>query len=125
MPPEPRKKRIVVVDDEEVLRKMMRRLLERAGYEAVVLASSTEALALLLRDPEVDLVITDVRMPDLSGPELARRLLRRDPPAIVFMSGASDETPAALEALGGRAFIKKPFRVAEVLEVVERVIGRP
>lgn len=96
---------------------MLRRILTKAGYEVIVAESGEEALRILVDDACFDLVFTDVRMPGMSGPELASRMARRDPPAIVFMSGASDTTPETLLRLG-RGFIKKPFRVAEVVDLL-------
>jgi len=118
-PEETNTKRVLVVDDEDVLLSMIRRLLKKAGYEVVVAGSAESALEILSSQAAVDLLLTDIRMPKVSGAELAARMPRRDPPAIVFMSGASEETEEDLRKLGGRAFLKKPFRSADLLAVIE------
>ncbi len=123
MPHETRKLRILVVDDEAVLRTMLRRLLTKAGYEVLVAESGEVALATLTAEVHVDVLLTDVRMPDLSGPDLCRRLAHRAPSTIVFMSGASAESPEDLRRLGGRAFVSKPFRVAELLGALESAMA--
>jgi CheY-like chemotaxis protein len=116
--PEPRAIRVLVVDDEPVLRTMLRRMLAKAGFEVMLAESGEAALELLEGGADADLLLSDVRMPGLTGPQLAARLAQRDPPVVVFMSGASDHSPDALRAAGGRGFIKKPFRLAELLDVI-------
>jgi DNA-binding response OmpR family regulator len=119
MLPDARKLRVLVVDDEEVLRVMLLRMLSKAGYEVLLAASAEMALEILEGDASVDVLLTDVRLPGLSGPDLCRRLGRHAPPTILFMSGASFESPDALLRLGGSAFVHKPFRVAELLGTLE------
>lgn len=117
------KSKILVVDDEQVLRDLLRRVLVRGGHEVLLAASGREALQAIAEHPGVDLVLTDVRMPEMSGPELATRLATPGGPPVIFMSGASDETPEALRRRGGRAFIKKPFRVQDILAQIAEVLS--
>lgn len=115
---------ILVVDDEDTLRNMLAKMLKRAGYEVTVAGSGREALDQLAAGLSCSIVLLDVRMPDLSGPQLVESLPSKGP-LIVFMSGALDEYVSALRASGAAAFIKKPFLSAELLAVLRRVHPEP
>ncbi len=124
MAPELIRKRLLVVDDDEELGRTLGRMLTRAGYDVTLAASGTAALELMKAGGGYALVLTDVRMPDMSGPAFVMRLRQvvlRGQPAVVFMSGASDEWLDSLRSLGGR-FIKKPFLRAELLAMVESAL---
>ncbi len=117
--------RIVVVEDEDAVRRMAFRVLERAGHEIQVFARPSEAEEYLVRpDVPVDLVVTDVRMPGLSGHELADRVRRVHPGLpILFVSGYPEE--ADLRARLGdprSAFLAKPFTPEGLLAAVRRLL---
>lgn len=112
---------ILVVDDEPELLKMTEVMLRRAGYEVTTSRSGTEALRLIERN-EYDLILSDIRMPDLSGPQLAQRMRYGNRAKVVFMSGASTESWDALAKLGAVGFIKKPFRMTDLLEKVRTTL---
>jgi CheY-like chemotaxis protein len=118
-PPAGRGERVLVIEDEEGMRLVARRILEGGGYDVVVAADPYEALALCER-LEVDLIVTDVVMPGMSGPHLVERL-RADRPdlAAIFMSGYTDR-PGALPP--DAAFVSKPFSRRELLEQVARAL---
>jgi YesN/AraC family two-component response regulator len=81
---------VLVVDDEVVVRRSLGRLLSRLGYEPIQAESAAKALA-VLDESEVDVVLTDVVMPEMNGLELAQELEKRPrKPRVVFMSGYSD-----------------------------------
>jgi CheY-like chemotaxis protein len=83
---------VLVVDDAEGLRELAKRLLQRQGYTVLVAANAIEALALFERNGSIDLLLTDVVMPGVSGPELANQLVDRRPTLrVVYMSGYTDE----------------------------------
>jgi CheY-like chemotaxis protein len=94
---------VLVVDDEEPLRQYLARVMAGDGYRVLVAGDGLEALAVLEQSPtRVDLVITDVRMPRMGGPELAARLAAKpSPPPVLFISGSHTEVPGPL--------VKKPF----------------
>ncbi len=103
---------VLVVEDDERVRALARKVLEQAGYRVLVAAGGTEALATAeSHDGPIDLLMTDVVMPGMSGRTLTRRLTQRHPDLkVLYMSGYSDEDIAqhgVFEA--GTAFIKKPF----------------
>jgi two-component system cell cycle sensor histidine kinase/response regulator CckA len=116
---------ILVVDDERSVRAVVVRLLQRRGYEAVEAPDAETALSILSSQPgRFRLVITDDRMPGMSGYELAAVIARIHPRLrIVLMSGYSD-TP---DALGGQGEIlrvlPKPFTVSGLLDMVTDILS--
>jgi CheY-like chemotaxis protein len=115
-----RGERVVVVEDEGALERLVERILTANNYEVVV-AEPYEALTLFAgpeRSP--DLLLTDVIMPELSGRELAERVLKVAPEArIVFMSGYTDDIVARHGVLEGNyELLQKPFVAAELLATV-------
>jgi CheY-like chemotaxis protein len=103
---------ILVVDDEASLRSVMRRTLLRAGFEVLLAEDGARALALASSHAgHIDLLLTDVVMPGLSGPELARRLREERPEiGVLFVSGYSfEENVPAPDAASGTAYLAKPF----------------
>jgi two-component system cell cycle sensor histidine kinase/response regulator CckA len=119
---------LLVVENETAVRALVQMALERHGYAVLTAESGSEALRLAAaHHGPLDLLITDVVMPDLQGPDLARRLVAERPGlATLFMSGYMDdalgEHAAALPVLVD--FIHKPFLpsalVAKVREMLDR-----
>lgn len=108
---------VLVVDDDATIRRVLQLTLERAGLRVLVAEHGTQALAILDAAPgDVDLILTDVVMPEMDGVTLAGRVLARpDPPLLVFMSGYVHD-PATLDHVLGRPapFVQKPFDVDEL-----------
>ena len=120
------KYRILVVDDEESLCEILKFNLEREGYDVTTATSAEEALALELG--ELDLVILDVMMGELSGFGLARILRKRSETAtlpIIFCSALDNEEDKIKGLdIGADDYISKPFSIAEVLARVRSVLRR-
>ena len=119
-------KLIMHVEDNEYNRKIVRDLLSKNNYELVEAQNGEAALdALALRRP--DLILMDIQLPKLSGFEVTR-IIRTDPalaqiPVIAITSFAlSGDDRLALEA-GCNAYIAKPFRPRDLLEMIRRFIG--
>jgi signal transduction histidine kinase len=115
--------RILLVDDERSVRRTVALILERSGYEVLSAAGPCEALELRREAGDVDLIVTDVVMPKMSGPALVEKLeaLYGARP-VVFMSGYAS---AAQSKLGGHpGFLPKPFTPAELLAKVRAQLGR-
>jgi hypothetical protein len=111
---------ILLVEDESAVRRMTTQMLSRAGYRVLAAATPGEARALFARHhSEIDLLMTDVVMPEMRGPELADLLLagRSDLP-VLFVSGYSDVMPATATAAGPRRFLAKPFTIAAVTSAI-------
>ena len=117
--------RVLFVDDETMLVDMSRQILERLGYQVTACTSSTEALQHFQNDPSaVDLVITDMTMPHMTGKELATALLRIKPQLpIILCTGFSEAiTEEAARRIGIQAFILKPIVMSELAETMRRVL---
>ena len=117
---------VLLVEDEEVVRGLVREILERDGYTVVEAANPEQALAASKDDPSIDLLVTDVVMPRMSGPEIARALsVAREDLKVLYMSGYSDAIVVKQGLLEpGTAFIQKPFRAQELTEKVRTLLER-
>jgi two-component system, cell cycle sensor histidine kinase and response regulator CckA len=118
---------LLLVEDEDSVRVMAARILRQRGYTVIEAASGGEAIALLGRyDGPLDLLVTDIIMPEVSGIELANRLPGlRDGVRVLFVSGYSEADPALTQAAGGVTLLNKPFRAGELLSAVRRVLDAP
>jgi two-component system response regulator PilR (NtrC family) len=110
---------ILVVDDEPDIIEVLEIVLLDQGLDVLKAASGREALA-ILREKEVDVVISDIKMPDFSGVELLRESKQIAPDAIFIMVTAFASAETAIEALQHGAFdyITKPFRMEDLKTVV-------
>jgi CheY-like chemotaxis protein len=111
---------VLVVDDEEAIRWMMWRVLRNAGYHVIEVGDAQEALSVIDERRPIDLLITDVHMPDLTGDELARRArLQRPNLRVLYVSGLVDELFGRKTTLGSReAYLEKPFTLAGLNQAV-------
>jgi PAS domain S-box-containing protein len=116
---------ILVVDDEESVRELADRILTRAGYRVIRAPDGIEALKLFDEGKApIQLVILDLIMPQMSGGECLKELLKRRPQVkVVVATGYSgdDSTTECLE-VGAKGFVGKPFRIKELLHEVRRVL---
>src|SRR5438034_1467237 len=118
---------VLVVEDDERVRVLARKVLEQAGYTVLVAAGGKEALAAAEgHDGPIDLLMTDVVMPEMSGRTLTRRLAQRHPGLkVLYMSGYSDEDIAqhgVFEA--GIPFLKKPFTPSLLTQKLRDALAR-
>ena len=119
---------VLVVEDQSEVRSVARETLTRYGYTVVEAANSLEALAAVgHRGRRIQLLLLDVVLPGMSGPTLARVIVRHRPEIqVLYMSGyASDSTQQRLVLDSGAAFIRKPFGPDELLRKVRDVLGNP
>lgn len=102
---------VLVVEDEANVRRLLTQVLRLRGYQVIEAADGEEALAVFReRGREIQLVLTDVIMPKMSGGELGQRLLELRPELhLVFMSGYPDSQVSGLTAIPGRRFLRKPL----------------
>src|SRR5438067_1672571 len=117
------RRRVLVVDDDESLRRVTQVQLEQAGCETMVAAYGAEALALLQTSAQ-DLVITDLKMPGMSGLDLLRRIRSEYPDTVVVMITAFGAVDTAVEAMkaGAYDYITKPVHADELELVVRRAL---
>jgi PAS domain S-box-containing protein len=127
-----RQETILLVDDEPIARELSRDMLEREGYQVVLAADADEAERLSEQGGPFDLLITDLAMPQISGPDLARKLRAATPDLkVLFISGyddpnsvgqvASSITPPTAED----AFLRKPFSVDSLGRKIRQIFDRP
>jgi two-component system, cell cycle sensor histidine kinase and response regulator CckA len=117
---------ILLVEDEPVVRELARRILTRAGHTVLVAASPGDALLLHeQRADEVELLLTDVVMPQMSGRELAARLRAARPTlAVAYVSGYAEERLANHTPLGPDGpLLQKPFAPDALLDTVRRAVA--
>ena len=118
----------MLVDDDETIRELLGRSLEQAQFKVITAKSGNEALWRYgLQGDEIDLVVTDILMPGLFGDQLAVRLWEQEPTVpILFISGYPPENLAPGVTLElGRNFLRKPFKVAELLDTIQGMLVRP
>ncbi len=115
--------RILIVDDEEQMRDLLTKVLEKNGYQVAVSGDGAQALALLEREP-ADLVVTDVRMPGLSGMEALRAIKELNPEIVVIIMTAFGSIDQAVQAVkeGAYDYINKPFKIDEMLLTIKKAL---
>jgi PAS domain S-box-containing protein len=119
---------VLLVEDAEAMRRMTREVLESAGYSVLDAGSGEEALRVAgLHQSRIDLLLTDLVMPDMTGRELAGWLRVAEPPLrILYMSGYSDEAAVQRGELpAGSSFLQKPFSADYLLQAVRRALDMP
>jgi DNA-binding NtrC family response regulator len=121
------RERVLIAEDNDDLRDLLQEVLEDAGYETLVAANGRQALAHIEKESEViDLVITDVRMPEMTGEELLGRVreLRAEAPVIVITAFGSVEQAVEMVKAGAYQYMTKPFENRDILRLVEEALDR-
>jgi DNA-binding NtrC family response regulator len=116
------RERVLIAEDNDDMRNLIQEVLEDAGYETLANASGRQALAYLEKESEVvDLVITDVRMPEMTGDELLTKVrkLRAETPVIVITAFGSVEQAVEMVKMGAYQYLTKPFENRDILNLVE------
>ena len=110
---------VLLVDDDEAVRSTTAMILENMGYAVCQAEGGQQALKLLAEQPEIDLLLTDVAMPGMNGPELARRaLLLRPSLPTVFFSGYTDAEAVTGDIIRQR-IVRKPFRASDLAAQID------
>ena len=125
IPSQARKSRILVVDDERSMRELLAIVLKREGYDVVLAENGKEALAALERQP-FDLLVSDIKMPDMSGVDVLRAAKAIDNDILGIMVTAFASTESAIEALrlGAYDYLSKPFNVEELKDRIRKALER-
>jgi PAS domain S-box-containing protein len=123
--PAPHGRRVLLVEDEELLRQALDRTLSEAGFMVTAAESAEKALGRLDDGELPHLLVSDVSLPGMTGPDLALLLRERDPDLpVLLMSGyAAHPLPAGL--VGNAAMIDKPFPTRELLAQIAALLGDP
>ncbi len=116
---------ILLVDDEPNITEIMEIILTEEGMDVTITSSGNEALA-KLRNHSYDLVISDIRMPDITGVDLLKAAQNLAPDTVFIMMTAFASTETAIEALqhGAYEYLTKPFKMEELRQVVRRVLKK-
>ncbi len=117
---------VLVAEDDDALRRMMAQILRRHGYEVETAVSGEAALDKVRSlDEHLDLLVSDVVMGALSGPELASELqLERPALRVLLISGTADESVTTHLAQGSAQFLAKPFRPTQFIDAVRALLSR-
>ena len=122
-----RPSRILLVEDDSAIRRVATRILERDGFEVIGAASAEEALqALEGENPVVDLVLTDVVLPGMTGPEFVDRIRSRTPGIRVLFSSGYAENALPDHGLdpAEHTFLSKPYTVDALTSRIREVLGK-
>jgi two-component system, chemotaxis family, sensor kinase CheA len=120
---------VLVVDDQFTVRELQRGILESAGYEVKTARDGREALTTISSDPDIELVVTDVQMPEMDGIELLRAIRESRehsslPFVMVTSQGGEDDRQRGLEAGADAYIVKDQFDQRTLIETVERLLTR-
>ena len=115
---------ILVVDDEDSILRYADRVLRQAGYRPVLASSGAEAMRLAPTMVRLDVLVTDLMMPDMNGDELTRRLRQADPDLkVLYLTGFSDrlfeEKPILWQS---EAFLAKPYSIKALEQAVSLLL---
>ena len=115
-------RRILIVDDEENARVALSKILAHEGYDVSSAGNGLEALN-FLRNHDVELIITDINMPEMNGLAFLRELNRSHPQSNVIMMTAYGEVESYLEAmnLGAFEYINKPVKYDDLKKVINKI----
>jgi DNA-binding NtrC family response regulator len=121
-----KQKRILLVDDEENARMALSRLLSREGYIVDTVSNGFEALS-HLREHDVNLIVTDINMPEMDGLSFLREANSSFPGINVIMITAYGGVESYIEAinLGAFEYINKPVRIEELKSIINRIFEMP
>ncbi len=118
--------RVLVVDDEASIRDLLAKTLALAEYEVDTAADASTALT-RVRAADYDLLIADLRMPGMDGLTLIRQVkkIRAELPVIIITGFSSEASAIEAVNLGVAGYLRKPFRVPEVLAAAAKALGAP
>jgi two-component system cell cycle sensor histidine kinase/response regulator CckA len=112
---------ILVADDEDLLRSLMQEVLERNGYEVLTASDGAEALAVYSTNANrISLLVSDIKMPHLTGVEVAKRILAERPETRILLTSGTTVSPSP-----SVAFLWKPFTLDDFMTKVKDVLDSP
>jgi two-component system chemotaxis response regulator CheY len=120
--------RVMIVDDSRSMRAFVRRVMDLSGFEVescLNAANGTEALA-LLNQQRVDIILTDINMPEMNGEEFVRHIGQRDEirsiPVVVISTDGTENRIRRMLDLGAKGYVVKPFSPEALRAELERVL---
>ena len=120
------KKQVLVIDDEQIVLDSVSQILTDENYEVDVSLSGREGLDWAIERP-YDIVLTDIRMPDIGGMKVLRDVKRVKPslPVVIITGYATTKSAVQAMKLGAEEYIEKPFEPEELIDAVARALGMP
>lgn len=120
------KNHVLVVDDDPEFQELISEVLVKNGYQPISALGGIEGIEILAENPDVDVLILDIMMPDMDGYEVCRKIKESDATAlpIVFLSAkAQPEDIQRAFDCGGDDYIVKPFELQQLVDVLGRVLN--
>ena len=117
---------VLVIDDESCILKMMELVLSNSGYNVTTAHSGSDGLAAYGNGANFDIVVSDYKMPDMTGIEVEQEMIRRDPSAKVIIVSGYGGCETAIEAMnrGATDFLRKPFAPEALRDAVRSALER-
>ena len=117
------KETILIIDDEEVIRKALEKHLKHQGYQVLLAADGEKGLQ-MTKEEEVDAVMVDLKMPNISGMEVVKKIQETNPDIICVVMTAFGTIPSAIEAIksGAYHYLTKPFELEEIKEILNKAL---
>jgi DNA-binding response OmpR family regulator len=118
---------VVVVDDDMCIREGLKIRLEGAGYKVSTAGNGTEGIMIFDEDG-ADLMILDVKMPDIDGFEVCNSVKQKDDVPVIFLTGAQNQMvreylPQMVDAVGGEYFMRKPFDARLLMKLIGEILN--
>jgi CheY-like chemotaxis protein len=118
-------RKVLVVDDDPIMHRVLKHYLEQRGYETFTAGTGGQAIEVASNELP-DLILLDVGMPDMSGLAALRQLKEQEAtrliPVIVITAHADRTTQLESKISGAAAFLTKPFRLAELLDALQKIL---
>jgi two-component system response regulator (stage 0 sporulation protein F) len=120
------KKNVLIVDDEKEICWLLKQALNEEGYQVSVAHSGKEGLARIGQGDEVDMLILDLRLPDMNGLDLLEQIRAAglQTPTVVITAFGDEESRESAARLGVKGFLDKPFEVSTLLATLLALSGR-
>ena len=117
--------RIMIIEDDEEMRSLLKDFFEEEGFETDSVSNGVDALRMFSKD-HFDLVITDIRMPGLTGLDILPRIRRLKPetPVIVMTAYGSDDVRRRAFERGATTYLEKPIQLSKLRSVIREMVSR-
>ena len=116
--------RIMIIEDDEAMRSLLEDFFEEEGFETDSASNGADALRILSKDP-LDLIVTDIRMPGLTGLDILPRLRRLKPetPIIVMTAFGSEDVRRRSLERGATTYLEKPIHLSQLRTLIHEMIS--
>lgn len=120
-------KKILIVDDSSMIRMVVSKASKKAGYEVVTASDGQEGLSILLRETNIDLILSDINMPIMDGLEMVTQIKNYDSlkyiPIVMLTTEVDETLKQKARQLGVKAWMVKPFDEKVFLKALTKLIG--